>query len=165
MKEADALAIADAITEAKRDIKFCSVCGNFTTTDPCPICERGRGKATQVIVVESPKDVTAIERIRDYDGYYHVLHGAIAPTAGITPEMLNIRTLIVRLQNEPNIKEVILATNPTIEGEATAMYIAKLIKDSGLEVTRIAHGVSIGSELEYTDEATLKKALDGRRKI
>jgi recombination protein RecR len=162
MDEKDAAAIAEAITEARRSMKYCSVCGNLTDVDPCGICtDAGRNRKI-ICTVESPKDVAAMERIREYNGLYHVLNGAISPLDGIGPEDINLKSLIVRLQNS-DVEEVILATNPNIEGEATAMYIARLVKPSGIKVTRIAHGIPVGGDLEYTDEVTLSKAIEGRR--
>ena len=165
MDDEDAISIANAISNAKREMKYCSVCGNLTDTDPCSICTDGKRDNTQICVVESPKDVMAIERMKEYKGHYHVLHGAISPMDGIGPEDINLKQLIVRLQQNHDVKEVILATNPNIEGEATAMYAAKLIKPSGIKVSRIAHGVPIGGDLEYTDEITLSKAMEGRREL
>ena len=153
--------LASAILEAKENLKYCGICGNLTDQDPCILCE-DKGRDEKIICVESPKDVVAIEKTREYKGGYHVLHGAISPMDGIGPEDINIKALILRLQNS-NVEEVILATNPNIEGEATAMYIAKLIKPSGIKVTRIAHGIPVGGDLDYSDEVTLIKALEGRR--
>jgi recombination protein RecR len=164
MSDSDAEAIADAIVTAKREMKFCSVCGNLTDEDPCSICSDQTRDRSVICVVESPRDVYAMERIREYRGLYHVLNGAISPMDGIGPEDINLRSLIVRLQSE-DINELILATNPNIEGEATAMYIAKLVKPSGIKVTRIAHGIPVGGDLEYADEVTLSKALEGRREL
>lgn len=164
MEESEALAIANAIIDAKKNMKYCSVCGNLTDDDPCRICGDGSRDRTVICVVESPRDVAAMERIREFEGLYHVLHGAISPLEGVGPEDINLKSLIVRLQ-ENDVKELILATNPNIEGEATAMYIARLIKPSGIRVSRIAHGVPIGSDLEYADEVTLSKAVEGRREL
>lgn len=161
-QEADALAMS--ITEAKRTMRYCSVCGNLTDTDPCLICsDEGRDKGT-ICVVETPKDVMAMERIKEFNGLYHVLHGSISPMDGIGPEDINLKQLIVRLQ-QYDVKEVIIATNPNIEGEATAMYTARLIKPSGIKVSRIAHGIPVGGDLEYADEVTLLKAMEGRRQL
>ena len=154
----------DAILEAKEKMKYCDVCGNLTDKDTCDICSDSSRDKSTICVVESPKDVSAMERVREYNGLYHVLNGAISPMDGIGPEDINLRSLIVRLQNE-DIKELILATNPTIEGEATAMYIAKLVKPAGIKVTRIAHGLPVGGDLEYADEVTLSKAMEGRREL
>ncbi|MCB6993302.1 recombination mediator RecR [bacterium 210820-DFI.6.37] len=164
MKEGEARSLADAIIDAKENMKYCSVCGNLTDMDPCAICSDPSRDRSVICVVESPKDVVAMERIREYSGLYHVLHGAISPMEGIGPEDINLKQLIVRLQQE-DVKEVILATNPNIEGEATAMYIARLIKPSGIRVSRIAHGIPVGGDLEYADEVTLLKAVEGRREL
>lgn len=164
MTEQDASAIADAILEAKRSMKYCSICGNLTDVDPCDICQDGSRDPSVICVVESPRDVAAMERIREFRGNYHVLHGAISPMDGIGPEDINLKQLIIRLQQN-DVKEVILATNPNIEGEATAMYAARLIKPSGIKVSRIAHGIPVGGDLEYADEITLSKAMEGRREL
>lgn len=164
MTDAEAGNLAHAIEEAKAQMKYCSVCGNLTDTDPCVICaDKGR-RQDVICVVESPRDVMAMERIREFDGLYHVLHGAISPMDGVGPEDINLKSLIVRLQNS-DVKEIILATNPNIEGEATAMYIARLIKPSGIKVSRIANGIPVGGDLEYADEVTLLKAMEGRREL
>jgi len=162
-EQADAL--ANAITEAKKEMKYCSVCGNLTDKDPCFICSDEKRDKSMICVVESPRDVVAMERMQEYKGLYHVLHGAISPMEGIGPEDINLKQLIKRLQGNDDIKEIILATNPNIEGEATAMYIARLIKPSGIKVSRIAHGIPVGGDLEYTDEVTLLKAMEGRRQL
>jgi recombination protein RecR len=164
MEEKDALSIADAIIEGKRSMKYCSICGNLTDVDPCVICSDNRRDRKIICIVESPRDVAAMERIREFKGLYHVLHGAISPMDGIGPEDINLKSLILRLQQN-DVEEVILATNPNIEGEATAMYIARLIKPSGIKVTRIAHGIPVGGDLEYADEITLSKAMEGRREL
>jgi len=164
MEDREAEALASAISEAKKTMKYCSVCGNLTDIDPCPICADPKRDKTVICVVETPKDVAAIERTREFHGLYHVLHGAISPMEGIGPEDIHLKQLIVRLQQE-DIGEVILATNPNIEGEATAMYAARLIKPSGIKVTRIAHGIPVGGDLEYADEVTLLKAMEGRREL
>ena len=161
MDEKSAMELANAISDAKKSMTYCSVCGNLTDTDPCAICSDDSRDKSTICVVESPKDVVAMEKIREYRGYYHVLHGAISPMDGIGPDDINLRSLIVRLQDEA-VKELIIATNPNIEGEATAMYIARLIKPSGIKVTRIAHGIPVGGDLEYADEVTLLKAVEGR---
>jgi recombination protein RecR len=160
----EAFALAEAIMEAKRTMKYCSVCGNLTDVDPCSICTDSSRDQSVICVVESPRDVSAMERIKEFQGLYHVLHGAISPMDGIGPEDINLKQLIVRLQQN-DVREVILATNPNIEGEATAMYTARLIKPSGIKVTRIAHGVPVGGDLEYADEVTLSKAMEGRREL
>jgi recombination protein RecR len=160
----DAFALAEAILDAKKNMKYCSVCGNLTDVDPCSICSDPARDQSVICVVESPRDVSAMERIKEFQGLYHVLHGAISPMDGIGPEDINLKQLIVRLQQN-DIKEVILATNPNIEGVATAMYTARLIKPAGIKVTRIAHGVPVGGDLEYADEITLSKAMEGRREL
>ncbi|KXH86710.1 recombination mediator RecR [Sporosarcina sp. HYO08] len=164
MKEDTVLDFAKALVDAKRNLHYCSVCGHITDTDPCMICEDQQRDRTTICVVQDPKDVIAMEKMRDYSGLYHVLHGAISPMDGIGPEDINVPSLLTRLQDE-EVKELILATNPTIEGEATAMYISRLVKPSGITTTRIAHGLPVGGDLEYADEVTLSKALEGRREL
>lgn len=164
LPDEEAKALADSITEAKANMHYCSVCGNLTDRDPCDICSDGSRDRDVICVVESPRDVSAMERMREYHGLYHVLNGVISPMNGIGPDEINLRSLIVRLQ-ENDIQELILATNPNIEGEATAMYISKLVKPAGIKVTRIAHGLPVGSDLEYADEVTLSKAMEGRREL
>lgn len=156
--------LANAIIDAKQKIRYCSVCNNLTDIDPCGICSSHTRISTVICVVEDPKDVVAMEKTREFKGTYHVLHGAISPTEGIGPEDIKIKELLSRIR-EGDIKEVILATNPNIEGEATAMYISKLLKPLGVKTTRIAHGIPVGGDLEYADEVTLAKALEGRREI
>lgn len=165
LEESEATALANSIVNAKRSLHYCSVCGNLTDTDPCEICSDESRDRTKVCVVETPQDVIAMERIREFKGLYHVLHGAISPVEGIGPNDINIKSLITRLQQHDEIDEIIVATNPNIEGEATAMYIARLLKPSGIKVTRIAHGIPVGGDLEYADEVTLLKAMEGRREI
>lgn len=164
MDNKDAFELADSIRDAKTSMTYCSVCGNLTDKDPCSICLDKTRDRSLICVVENPRDVAAMEKIREYRGYYHVLHGAISPMDGVGPDDINLKSLIMRLQEE-DIKELIIATNPNIEGEATAMYIAKLIKPSGIKVTRIAHGIPVGGDLEYADEVTLLKAMEGRRQL
>lgn len=164
MEDKDALVLAEAIRMAKTSMQYCSVCGNLTDTDPCAICTDESRDKSLICVVESPKDVVAMEKIREYRGYYHVLHGCISPMDGIGPDDINLKSLVIRLQDEA-VKELIIATNPNIEGEATAMYIARLIKPSGITVSRIAHGIPVGGDLEYADEVTLLKAVEGRRQL
>jgi recombination protein RecR len=164
MKEDDVLDLAKALVNAKRQLHYCSVCNNITDIDPCHICRDKRRDPSVICVVQEPKDVVAMEKTREYEGYYHVLHGAISPMDGIGPEDIRIPDLLKRLGDE-QVKEVILATNPNIEGEATAMYISRLIKPFGIRVTRIAHGLPVGGDLEYADEVTLTKALEGRREL
>ena len=163
-EDSEAQALADAIIEAKHQMTHCSICGNLTDSDPCAICSDESRRKDVICVVESPKDVAAMERIKEFDGKYHVLNGVISPMEGIGPEDINLKSLIKRLQNE-DVKELIVATNPNIEGEATAMYIARLIKPAGIKVTRIAHGLPVGGDLEYADEVTLLKAVEGRREL
>ena len=165
LEESEATALANSIVNAKRSLHYCSVCGNLTDTDPCEICSDESRDRTKVCVVETPQDVISMERIREFKGLYHVLHGAISPVEGIGPNDINLKSLITRLQQHDEIDEIIVATNPNIEGEATAMYIARLLKPSGIKVTRIAHGIPVGGDLEYADEVTLLKAMEGRREI
>ena len=165
LDEKEVLALTGAIKEAKEKMRYCSVCGNLTDEDPCVICSDETRDKSVICVVESPKDVAAMEKIREYKGLYHVLHGAISPMEGVGPEDINLKSLITRLQGNDDVKEIILATNPNIEGEATAMYIARLIGPSGIKVTRIAHGIPVGGDLEYTDEITLLKAMEGRKPL
>nr|WP_315023526.1 recombination mediator RecR [uncultured Aminipila sp.] len=164
MEDKEAFSIAQAIIDAKTNMKYCSICGNLTDIEPCSICSDSGRDQSVICVVESPKEVAAMERIREFTGLYHVLHGAISPLEGIGPEDINLKSLITRLQ-ENDVNEIILATNPNIEGEATAMYIARLIKPTGITVSRIAHGIPVGGDLEYADEVTLSKAMEGRRNL
>lgn len=161
MDEGKARALAGAILEAKEKIGFCGVCCNLSDRDPCAICASVKRDHTTVCVVEQPQDVAAVERMHDYHGVYHVLHGALSPLEGIGPENLRVKELLLRLQ-DGSVKEVIMATNPNVEGEATAMYIARLLKPMGVRVTRIAHGLPVGGDLEYADEVTLAKAMENR---
>ena len=163
MSEEEVHNLATAIVEAKQRIKFCSQCFQLTEEDPCPFCSDDRRDRTIICVVEEPRDVLAIERTKEFHGLYHVLQGAISPLEGIGPEDLRITELMSRLG--PEVKEVLLATDPNVEGEATAMYLARLIKPLGIRVTRMAHGMPVGSDLEYVDEVTLGKALEGRREL
>ena len=156
--------LAAAITGAKEKIGFCSICFNLTDSDPCAICMAEKRDHTTICVVEQPQDVAAMERMNDYDGEYHVLHGALSPLEGVGPNDIRIRELVLRAGKE-NVQEVIVATNPNVEGEATAMYIAKLLKPMGIRVTRIAHGLPVGGDLEYADEVTLSRAMENRREI
>lgn len=164
MKEEDVMDLAKALVNAKRNLIYCSQCQNITDVDPCRICGDHSRDRSVICVVQEPKDVIAMERTREFNGDYHVLHGAISPMDGIGPEDIRIPELLKRLHNE-EIKEIILATNPTIEGEATAMYISRLVKPTGIRVTRIARGIPVGGDLEYADEVTLSKALEGRREL
>jgi recombination protein RecR len=161
-EKADSL--ANAIREAKMNTRYCSICSNLTDVDPCSICSSHTRDTSVICVVEDPRDVVAMERTREFKGLYHVLHGAISPMEGIGPEDIKIKELLLRIR-EGSIDEVILATNPNIEGEATAMYISRLLKPIGIKTTRIAHGIPVGGDLEYADEVTLAKALEGRREI
>ena len=156
--------LANAIVEAKEKIGFCSTCFNLTDSDPCAICSAERRNHGVICVVEQPPDVAAMERMNDYDGVYHVLHGALSPLEGIGPNDIRIRELVTRA-GAPEVQEVIVATNPNVEGEATAMYIAKLLKPIGVRVTRIAHGLPVGGDLAYADEVTLSRAMENRREI
>ncbi len=157
-------ALASAIRDAKQKTSYCSICSNLTEADPCNICRDVKRNQSIICVVEDPRDVVALERVREFRGVYHVLHGAISPMEGIGPEDIKIKELIKRVR-DADIREVILATNPNVEGEATAMYISKLIKPAGIKTTRIAHGIPVGGDLEYADEVTLAKAMEGRREI
>jgi recombination protein RecR len=156
--------LASSMINAKKNIKYCSVCCNITDSDVCGICSNPKRDNSIICVVEDAKDVVAMEKTKEFKGLYHVLHGAISPMEGIGPENIRIKELLVRL-GEYDVKELILATNPYIEGEATAMYISRLVKPLGIKVTRIAHGIPVGGDLEYADEVTLMKALEGRREI
>lgn len=164
MKEDDVLSFSKALIDAKRNLSYCSICGNITDIDPCHICSDKQRDASIICVVQDTKDVIAMEKMRDYRGKYHVLQGAISPMDGVGPEDINVASLLVRLQDE-TVQELILATNSTIEGEATAMYISRLVKPSGIRTTRIAHGLPVGGDLEYADEVTLSKAMEGRREL
>ena len=159
--ESTAKQFADALINAKEKIRFCSVCQNFTDKEVCHICSDEKRDRSTVCVVEDPRDVAAFERTREYKGRYHVLHGLISPVDGVTADQLAIRELLARLQ-DGTVKEVIMATNPTVEGEATAMYLSRLIKPLGIRTTRLASGLPVGSNLEYADEVTLYRALSGR---
>ncbi|MFT4417114.1 recombination mediator RecR [Fredinandcohnia humi] len=164
MKEDVVLDFAKALVNAKRNLTYCSNCGHITDKDPCYICEDERRDKTVICVLQDPKDVIAMEKMKEYNGLYHVLHGAISPMDGIGPEDIKIPELLKRLQDD-TVQEIILATNPNIEGEATAMYISRLLKPTGIKITRIAHGLPVGGDLEYADEVTLSKALEGRREL
>lgn len=161
MKGNEVVDLAKAIVEAKKLTHHCHTCGNITESDVCGICSNEKRDSKTICVVEDVRDIAAMERTKEYNGLYHVLHGTIAPLDGIGPDDINIKNLIKRLNND--INEVILATNPTIEGEATAVYISRLIKPMGIKVTRIAHGIPIGGDIEYADEITLVRAMEGRR--
>lgn len=159
----NAVKLSEAIVEAKRNIKYCSVCGNFTDSNLCSICSNPSREKETICVVQDPRDIVAMEKTREFKGLYHVLHGAISPLNGIGPDDIRIKELLSRMNKD--IKEVIVATNPNVEGEATAMYISRLLRPLGVKVTRIAHGIPVGGDLEYADEVTLGKALEGRREI
>ena len=154
----------DSIINAKKNLKYCSKCYNISDTDPCMICANPKRDQTLICVVEDVRDIIAMERTHEFKGVYHVLHGSISPMNGIGPDDIKIKELLSRLM-DGQVKEVILATNPRVEGEATAMYLSKLIKPLGIKVSRIAHGIPVGGDLEYTDEITLTKALEGRREL
>lgn len=160
----DVKRLVDSVWQGRQNIKLCEICGNYSSEPVCEICSDSRRNKQIICVVKEPKDVTAIERVHDYRGLYHVLHGVLSPMDNIGPNDLNIRSLLMRL-GDGEVQEVIVATNPDIEGEATASYLARLIKPMGIKVTRIAYGVPIGSDLEYADEVTLSKALEGRQEI
>lgn len=164
MPEADVLEFAQNLVNAKRDLKHCSICGNITDTDPCIICSDQQRDRSLVLVVEDSRDVMSMEKMQEYNGVYHVLNGVLSPMEGTGPEDLNIPQLIKRLEDE-TIQEVIIATNATAEGEATAMYLSRLIKPAGIKVTRLAHGLAVGSDIEYADEMTLYRAIEGRREL
>ena len=153
-----------SIVNAKKNLKYCSKCFNISDTDPCIICANPKRDQSIICVVEDVRDIIAMERTHEFKGVYHVLHGSISPMNGVGPDDIKIKELLARLM-DGQVKEVILATNPRVEGEATAMYLSKLIKPLGIKVTRIAHGIPVGGDLEYTDEITLTKALEGRREL
>jgi recombination protein RecR len=157
--------LASAIVDARRGVRYCSVCCNLTDADPCLFCINAKRDEKIIMVVEDPRDLAAYERTGEFHGLYHVLHGAISPMHGVGPNDLTIGTLLKRLQNPQNagVQEIIVATNPNVEGEATALYLAKLLKPLEIKVTRIAHGVPVGGDLEFVDEVTLSRALEGRR--
>ncbi|MFC4805193.1 recombination mediator RecR [Filifactor villosus] len=164
MPQEEVTGLADAIRNAKENIAYCQTCYNISDKDPCSICNSPNRDESLICVVEDPRDVAAMERTREYHGKYHVLHGTISPSSAVTPDMIRIRELVSRLHDD-KVKEVIIATNTTIDGEATAMYIARLIKPFGIKVTRIAHGLPVGANLEFADDVTIGKALEGRREI
>ena len=164
MDPAAAKSLAGAILEAKEKIDYCNTCFNLSDRNPCAICSDEKRDHSVICVVEQPQDVAAMERMHEYKGVYHVLHGALSPLEGVGPDDLRIKELLTRLY-DTSVQEIIMATNPNVEGEATAMYLAKLLKPSGIKVTRIAHGLPIGGDLEYADEITLAKAMENRREI
>ena len=162
MSNEDAQSFADAILDAKEKVKYCSICGNFTDKEICNTCLRGNRKL--VCVVAEPKDVLALEKVSDFSGTYHVLHGLLNPLEGKTANDIRIKELLDRVHKD-EVQEVIMATNPTVEGEATAIYISNLLKPLGVKVTRIAQGVSLGTDIEYVDEVTLSRAIEDRREL
>ena len=162
--EEDTNEFIKAIQDAKNNLKYCSKCYNITDNDPCPICANVNRDHTIICVVEDVRDVVAMERTHEFKGVYHVLHGSISPMNGVGPDDIKIKELLARVM-EGKVKEIILATNPRVEGEATAMYLSKIVKPLGVKATRIAHGIPVGGDLEYTDEVTLSKALEGRREV
>ena len=164
MKDEVVSEFAKSLLSAKRDLRYCHICGNLTEEDPCEICQDPTRDKSTILVVEESKDVMSLEKVREYRGLYHVLHGVLSPMEGTGPEDINLGSLISRLHNE-EVKEVIIATNATTEGEATAMYLSRLIKPAGIKVTGLAHGLSVGSDIEYADEVTLLKAVEGRREL
>ncbi|MEI3604542.1 recombination mediator RecR [Pseudogracilibacillus sp. SE30717A] len=164
MNDDDVVDFAKALVSAKRELNHCAICGHITDQETCAICQDHTRDESIICVVEDSKDVIAMEKMREFNGKYHVLHGSISPMDGIGPEDINVPSLIKRLK-ENDVKEIILATNPNIEGEATAMYISRLVKPSGIKATRIAHGLPVGGDLEYADEVTLAKSLEGRREL
>lgn len=164
MEKDQAVALATAITEAREQISYCKVCFDLTDCNPCRICQSQERDGSMICVVEEPRDVAAMERTREFHGIYHVLHGSLSPLDGVGPDDLRLKELLTRLQTGKT-EEVIMATNPDVEGEATAMYIARLLKPLGIKVTRIGHGLPVGGDLEYADEVTLSKALENRREM
>jgi recombination protein RecR len=164
MKEEDVTDFAKALVNVKRNLHYCSICCNITDIDPCRICMDKSRDPSIICVIQEPKDLVAMERTREFRGFYHVLHGAISPMEGIGPDEIYVAELLKRLGDD-TVQELIMATNPNIEGEATAMYLSRLIKPFGIKVTRIAHGLPVGGDMEYADEVTLTKALEGRREL
>ena len=162
--EEDINNFVNAITNAKKNLKYCSKCFNISDTDPCIICSNPKRDESIICVVEDVRDIIAMERTHEFNGVYHVLHGSISPMNGVGPDDIKVKELLARL-TDGKVKEIILATNPRVEGEATAMYLSKLIKPLGIKVTRIARGIPVGGDLEYTDEITLMQALEGRREL
>ncbi|MFZ2353564.1 recombination mediator RecR [Paucilactobacillus nenjiangensis] len=165
MQDDDVTNFAKSLLSAKRDLHFCSICGNLTEDDPCPICQDKSRDQSTILVVEEPKDIISMEKMKEYHGLYHVLHGVLSPIEGTGPEDINIPSLLTRLQKDDTVKEVIVATNASSEGEATAMYLSRLIKPAGIKVTRLAHGLSVGADIDYADEMTLFKAVEGRTEL
>ena len=165
LSKEDAEDFSRAILEAHEKIHYCKICCNLTDQEICPVCQSDSRDKSVICVVEDPRDVFSFERINEYNGLYHVLHGAISPMGGVGPEQLRIKELLARVGGDSPVKEVIMATNSTVEGEATAMYISRLLKPLGIKVTRLAYGIPVGGELEYTDEVTLIRAMEGRREL
>ena len=165
MQQEDVKSLSDALMEARTSTRLCSVCQNFTDSEVCPICSDPKRDKSTICVVENPRDVSTMERMRDYNGLYHVLHGVYSPLNNVGLDEIKIKELIQRLRENPETKEVIIATNQTAEGEATAMYLGRLIKPSGIKVTRIASGLPMGSDLEYADDVTLSKAMQARHEF
>lgn len=163
LPEEEVKEFSEALIKARGTIRYCSVCGNFTDKDPCSICDNPNRDGSIICVVEQPKDIMTIEKVKEFNGVYHVLHGNLSPMQGRGPQDIRIRELVSRMKEE--VKEVILATNPNVEGEATAMYISRILKPLDVKVTRIAAGIPVGGDLEYADEVTLSKALEGRTEI
>lgn len=164
MEEDHVINFAKNLMSVKRDLDYCQICGNITESNPCPICQDPHRDKSQILVVEHSKDVIAFDRIGEYQGLYHVLHGVLSPIEGTGPEDINMASLLERLRDE-TAQEVIIATNANVEGEATATYLSRLIKPTGIKVTRLAHGLSVGSDIEYAAEITLLKAIEGRKEI
>lgn len=164
MPEGQAAELAEAITQARGSVHFCPVCGGYTEKDPCPICADAKRSADFLCVVRDARDVFSMEKMREFNGKYHVLHGTISPMDGVGPDDIALKELLERVDRE-RVREVLIATNPDVEGEATAVYISRLLKPKGVRVTRIAHGIPIGGDLEYVDEMTLLKAVEGRREM
>ncbi len=164
LNEEDTNSFINSIVNAKANLKYCNSCYNISDTDPCPICSSPKRDSSIICVVEDVRDIMAMERTHEFKGVYHVLHGTISPMNGIGPEDIKIKELLNRI-GSADVKEIIIATNPRVEGEATAIYLSKIIKPFGIKVTRIAHGIPVGGDLEYTDEITLSKALEGRREL
>lgn len=164
MNKEDAADFARAVTDAHEQIRYCAVCCNLTDGELCPVCRSDNRDKSVICVVEDPRDVFALERTHEFNAMYHVLHGAISPLGGIGPDQLRIKELLKRVQSA-EVQEVIMATNPTVEGEATAMYISRLLKPLGIRVTRLAYGIPVGGDLEYADEVTLSRAIEGRQEL
>ena len=164
MSESESKAFIQAVEDAHRSIHYCRVCCNLTDKELCPVCSNPARDESVICVVESPRDVFALERTNEFNGMYHVLHGVISPLNGVGPEELRVSELLTRLQ-DGRVQEIIMATNPTVEGEATAMYLSRLIKPLGIKVTRLAYGIPVGGDLEYADEVTLSRAIEGRREL